>query len=1125
MKINKLFLILSILLIIGNIQVFSAPSGGTITTFIGNNSINYTVHTFLSNGTFNPDGITITAEVLIVSAGGGSGGLNGGDTYGTAGGGAGGLNNTNMTISVNQTIIVGSKGLGGSSTGSTHGFNGGNSCIGNSCTIGGGYGGGYETGQSCGGTGGSGGGSVSYFCDNNYASGTTGQGKYGGASSGAGGDGAGGGFSTNGSSGSGAYGGNSGLGINLSINGSTAPYSYGGPSGGYGLNKNGISFGGAGTTSSANGGGCTNATSYGSGAGGLNGATGSGSGSNGCNGADGIVIIRYLTPTPPNNFTITATNTWNGSSILNFNATIVNGGTTYYGTTTGNISTNHLINATYLGNITIYATGYIPVTYNNINFSILTLQGNLSQNNISVNTIYPLNGVTYNNATINLTWTVTSTINASCQLYLNSQLYKNITTTTGQYGNLTNLTDGTYNYYVTCTDGLHTNTTTNKTFYVDKTSPVWTVRTINTANTTSIDRDVKNWLYFNDTISDANLFMYNLTAYMPNGSVWYNNYTFNTTTSTFNIQYNKTISSSDANGTYRINYYAEDDHTALTIPDYIIEEPIKEDIIKDLNFDTVDTKINIIPETDTITASAIKQVDRYNFAFTYPTTKPTRVYHVTSDKIIYYRSQYKFPSFVTGKNWVDFNEETVNKNYEVTKINDYDYQISITDPLITKETPISEEIIFESLGGLNIVNETYTFQIFVYASPNITNTSPSQSFSMYDNTTQVFRTTATDINNLSLTYNYYYDNSLVYTGQNYSFYAPFNAHGSHNLTVYVTNTATKTSSYTWNVTILNNNIGPVLTSLSYTPVTDWYANLENTYITCAGYDQDNETASASLTYDIDYTTDGSTWAVLTPVYVSGNDWQAYINLSALSGDVLSARCKISDGIDSTSYSYINNFVTIGEVYYEPSNIYINPNAGLRDFVTPINCYVGTYGSTSSNSLVYSINATHNGLTQQISIGTNNKALYDMANIEYGENVTFTCQVYDGIVWTTPVTTGNIQRQHKTQLFMYNNGGDEVIQSNKIYGKGLLADFYNEANVTIVGAYADCNGDDLYDYYWDYTSSPVNFTTETFNCYNQKGLITHSVGVFLNKVGVNNQFCGSTTTGVCKIQRSYSVIVK
>lgn len=67
-----------------------------------------------------------------------------------------------------------------------------------------------------------------------------------------------------------------------------------------------------------------------------------------------------------NNFTITASDEWNGTSILVFNATVDGVG---YNTTNGTIYTTILENSTSLHNVTVWATDYYARVYTNVNVS------------------------------------------------------------------------------------------------------------------------------------------------------------------------------------------------------------------------------------------------------------------------------------------------------------------------------------------------------------------------------------------------------------------------------------------------------------------------------------------------------------------------------------------------------------------------------------------------------------------------------------------------------------------------------------------------------------------------------------------------------------------------------------
>jgi hypothetical protein len=108
--------------------------------------------------------------------------------------------------------------------------------------------------------------------------------------------------------------------------------------------------------------------------------------------------------------------------------------------------------------------------------------------------------------------------------------------------------------------------------------------------------------------------------------------------------------------------------------------------------------------------------------------------------------------------------------------------------------------------------------------------------------------------------------------------------------------------------------------------------------------------------------------------------------------------------------------------------------------------------------------------------------------------------------------------------MFGDGGQEVMSQNTPYTKGLYIDLYNEAGVSIIASFADCNGDGFYDYYWNYNDGR-NTTKEYFTCYNRAGIILHKVGVFINKTSSTSLICGSQNTTQCKLERTYGVLIK
>jgi len=247
---------------------FSA-TGGTKTT-----SGAYTIHTFLSSGTFTPD---FAGEVeYLVIAGGGSG-ASGNDYFGGGGGAGGYLTAAGFAVAATGlTVTIGAGGAGGDNTGT----NGSNSVFSTITAIGGG------TGYAAGGSGGGGREATA------AGSGTSGQGNDGGSGGGGSSDatGGGGGSGAIGGAGGGGASGAGGAGTSSSITGSAVTRAGGGGGGSYtgSQGAGGSGGGGAGAGGGVNTGtGGSGTANTGSGGGGSAGVAGAG--------GSGVVIIRYRT--------------------------------------------------------------------------------------------------------------------------------------------------------------------------------------------------------------------------------------------------------------------------------------------------------------------------------------------------------------------------------------------------------------------------------------------------------------------------------------------------------------------------------------------------------------------------------------------------------------------------------------------------------------------------------------------------------------------------------------------------------------------------------------------------------------------------------------------------------------
>ena len=251
--------------------------GGTITT-TSSGGINYKIHTFTTNGSFNVTYADSEAVIEYLVVGGGGGEANDGSQYYGGGGGGGGFRTgSGFVITVqNYNITVGAGGVG---IVSNSGSNGGSSVLGyglsnNVTSIGGGGGGRNDLSGLNGASGGGGGGND---VDTGGGAGTAGQGNNGGNSyhtvdnqGGGGGAGAGG----TGGDCTGTTGGTGGAAKASSISGSTLYYAGGG------AGKMGASGGGGQGSNGANYNNIAN--------------RGMGGQYNNQNGGSGIVIVRYV---------------------------------------------------------------------------------------------------------------------------------------------------------------------------------------------------------------------------------------------------------------------------------------------------------------------------------------------------------------------------------------------------------------------------------------------------------------------------------------------------------------------------------------------------------------------------------------------------------------------------------------------------------------------------------------------------------------------------------------------------------------------------------------------------------------------------------------------------------------
>ncbi len=291
-------------------------------------------------------------------------------------------------------------------------------------------------------------------------------------------------------------------------------------------------------------------------------------------------------------------------------------------------------------------------------------------------------------------------------------IYNNVTRNGTEYSEwFTDVPDGVYYWKFrvqNTSNGLFSSNTSERTWTLDTVTPTISIL----ANTTfKIDNSTIRSSYINDLSINISFFDLNLYQTLINitNSTDESVYSIlNTSITGTTANYSRVIDiGSWAVGNYTIKLVATDSHTTDSINDY--------DIRTGLNYFRYTTEegniIKITSDTMPLTRRTTKYEDRYDFEFNYLFQKDTYKFTVESyNKIDYIDdSEYKAHFVIMGSdgrgNWIDFENPYLNsKDYKVTKIDDYIYEVEVTANGIKSFT-------FSSIGGLNKVEEHYKLRV------------------------------------------------------------------------------------------------------------------------------------------------------------------------------------------------------------------------------------------------------------------------------------------------------------------------------------------------------------------------------------------------------------------------------
>ena len=352
---------------------------------------------------------------------------------------------------------------------------------------------------------------------------------------------------------------------------------------------------------------------------------------------------------------------------------------------------DELLNITVSQNNYICGKFYINDTSDNVNETVLscfTVQNSIPSTPVILS---PINNQT--NHTININYYAIDFDNdiLTYSIYINNTL--NITTT----DNITNwkASSGTYNLFVSVSDGINISSSNNINFTLDNIIPIIQTTIPNEDNSSEYINNYNITLtsLFTD---NRDLYSYNITLYTNNSNIilWNDFSLISGETKSYSKLCNNTLF---PNVIIREEIVLCDSHTNKEIKEaYYIEEKYNEIIY---NFDGTIIKIRDITNKS-IATKTTKEKDRYNFNFQYLDNIPIKKYELISNDIVYLKnSKYKGHFVISNKYWLDFEQKG---DVKVFLENDK-YTIYVFNN--------DKNINFKSIGELNCITEHYTFEL------------------------------------------------------------------------------------------------------------------------------------------------------------------------------------------------------------------------------------------------------------------------------------------------------------------------------------------------------------------------------------------------------------------------------
>lgn len=325
---------------------------------------------------------------------------------------------------------------------------------------------------------------------------------------------------------------------------------------------------------------------------------------------------------------------------------------------------------------------------------------------LSLAYVTPANNDHSNDDPLTITINITNTTSpADCRLYVDGVFTEEQTgLSVGEQDFTNSLAEGIRKYYFMCNNTEVNATLSNRTVVMDYSSVDITVEANNgfaIDNSSVFSVHTTKNITLNISFDDTYLWVVQAIIRNASGFEMFNHTRYGLTTAYENI-HNTTSFLGWPSGVYNVTFYAEDDHTAKQIPSYLTNGIAGG---REWTTDT-GTKIRVLSPGSSVSTS--KLTDRYTFDVSYALGQAPVIILQSTAPLHYRGDLWPFPSFVTGKHWVDFNSaETKGKPLveALSKSGEwYQYRITYSDTIL-------ETYHFSSLGGLNIYEENYYFTL------------------------------------------------------------------------------------------------------------------------------------------------------------------------------------------------------------------------------------------------------------------------------------------------------------------------------------------------------------------------------------------------------------------------------